>query len=631
MKIAYIFNKRGAISVFLLIIFLSLLMLAGLIVDICRVMAAERKVQNALDTAVRSVLADYNQELVGQFGLFAVTSQGQEEELHRYFRVNLEERHQNFNFINVEINNVEIKSVLQHSMLNDDIFKEQILEYMQYKGPLLMTENVLEVFQKGGFAKKAALLNSGKDASRNIKQLEQTKQELNKQLQKIKRYAIGSTVEKIATVENIKKGVAELRELTDETLEKAQAANRQIAEIKAETNQLLLDQEQQALADIQGFEKPEELIILQENLSQLQADLEANQRIYEQIATLEEELLALEYEDFQGQDKIYGQIKNLQGQLLEIELLKQLAVPEQDSLSPEAAQEKNVLLAKLEKITGQKISEDNPVSLLIKPEYFRQANEQKASFLSHNISLGPAEDQMQKMSGKNDYAEEVSSNVFGFLTEINERIEQLVLDGRNKVYLTEYIMDKYTFVTSPVSRGHYFDRGGVEYILCGRNYEYANLIEAAFNVWSIRFALNVVDAFFLSRIPFFPARLAKALTSGFLMSTNDLLTMFGGRGVPLCASLGKLPVNFTYSDHLRLLLLLQNGETQLERMRQLIQISIRQTDPDFELKNYQTLITGQADVTINLWFAQLLQLDKFGFPQIEGGKYHLSRFSTQGY
>ena len=42
--------------------------------DICRVMAAERKVQNALDTAVRSVLAQYDDELVGQFGLFAVST-----------------------------------------------------------------------------------------------------------------------------------------------------------------------------------------------------------------------------------------------------------------------------------------------------------------------------------------------------------------------------------------------------------------------------------------------------------------------------------------------------------------------------------------------------------------------------
>ena len=67
-------NNRGAISVFLIIIFLSLLMLSGLFVDICRVMAAERKVQNALDTAVRSVLAQYDDELVGQFGLFAVST-----------------------------------------------------------------------------------------------------------------------------------------------------------------------------------------------------------------------------------------------------------------------------------------------------------------------------------------------------------------------------------------------------------------------------------------------------------------------------------------------------------------------------------------------------------------------------
>ena len=76
---------------------------------------------------------------------------------------------------------------------------------------------------------------------------------------------------------------------------------------------------------------------------------------------------------------------------------------------------------------------------------------------------------------------------------------------------------------------------------------------------------------------------------------------------------------------------MQNEDIQLERMRQLMQINIRQEKSNFELKNYATIVTGKAEVTVNLWFAPLLQLDKLGFPQIDGNQYHLCVTSAQGY
>ena len=66
----------------------------------------------------------------------------------------MEEQHENFHFINYKINKVEISSIPQQSMLNNEAFKEQILEYMKYKGPLLITDNVVDVFLQGSFDKK---------------------------------------------------------------------------------------------------------------------------------------------------------------------------------------------------------------------------------------------------------------------------------------------------------------------------------------------------------------------------------------------------------------------------------------------------------------------------------------------
>lgn len=622
-------NNRGAISVFLIIIFLSLLMLSGLFVDICRVMAAERKVQNALDTAVRSVLAQYDDELVGQFGLFAVSTVDKKEELARYFRVNLEEQHENFHFINYKINKVEISSIPQQSMLNNEAFKEQILEYMKYKGPLLITDNVVDVFLQGSFDKKADLLENAKDISRKYKDIEQAKKSINDHLKKAAFLVYGSAVEKYVNLENVKKGIEELQELIVQTEDKTQKANAQIAKIKEQMNELL--ENEQELENIKGFKDSQDLAKLKDDLGQMLVQLEHNQEIYQQIATLEEKAASLEADDYQGKMLIYRQRLALEEQLYDIKPIKLTEKPELESLSKNESDKKDGLRKKLESLAGQKISEDNSVTFLIKQEDLQRANALISVETGVNDSLFEVDEQMGNLSADNDHVEALSENIFNYLRQVTQQIRQFAADKRNDTYLTEYIMDKYSFVTSPVSRGHYFDKGEVEYILCGHNYEIANITAAFFRVWGMRYALNAVDAFLLNPLPSLIARLAKALVQGFILATADMVQMYAGQDVPVCASLGKLPTGLGYSDHLRLLLLLQNEDIQLERMRQLMQINIRQEKSNFELKNYATIVTGKAEVTVNLWFAPLLQLDKLGFPQIDGNQYHLCVTSAQGY
>jgi len=622
-------NNRGAITVFLIMIFLSLLMLAGLFVDISRVMAAERNVHNALDTAVRSVLAQYDAELVGQFGLFAVSTVDKKEELERYFRVNLEEQHKNFNFINYEISKVEISSIPQQSMLNNEAFKKQILEYMKYKGPLLITDTVVDVFLQGSFEKKADLLETAKDATRKLKDIEQVKDSINDNLKRLTFFAYGSTVEKLVNVESIKKSVEELQELIAQTEDKTEEANAQITEIKEQMNQL--SDQGENLQNIQGFEDTQNLEKLKDDLEQMLAELEHNHEIYKQIAALEKEAADLEDDDYQEKMLIHKQQLALEKQLYDLNLLSFTEQPELDSLSKDEADKKDGLRNKLEKLTGPKITETNPITFLIKQEDLQKANAKISEEDGVTDFLFEVEEQMGNLSGDNNHTEELSENVFNYLRQVTQQLQRFAADKRNDTYVTEYILDKYTFVTSPVSRGHFFDKGDVEYILCGHDYEIKNITDVFFRVWGMRYALNAVDAFLLNPLPSFIARLAKALVQGFIWATADMIQMFAGHDVPVCASLAKVPVGLGYSDHLRLLLLLQNEDTQLERMRQLMQINIRQEKPDSVLKNYATIVTGKAEVTVNLWFAPLLQLDKFGFRQINGNKYQLCITSTQGY
>ena len=229
------------------------------------------------------------------------------------------------------------------------------------------------------------------------------------------------------------------------------------------------------------------------------------------------------------------------------------------------------------------------------------------------------------------FGKKISGRIFNYWGELNQGIQQAMQSNQDRLYLTEYIMDKYTFVTSPVRRDHLFAYGEVEYILCGNEAESLNLTQICGRIWSMRWAINTVEHFTFSVLPSFSARLAEALVSGFALATNDLIALYRGEAIPLCASLKSSPLKLSYSDHLRLFLLMQNEKTQLDRARQLMQINLRQFVPDFELKNQMVRLTGEVDVSLNLWFAPLLQLDKLGLKQIKGQRYHFQKTAVAAY
>ena len=638
-------NHQGSISIFLMIIFLSLLMLAGLIVDIARVMVAERKVQNALDTAVRSVLAGYDEELVGQFGIYGFRySTEKEKELKQYFLVNLVDRHKNFNFINYNIDNVKIKGSAYGSILNKEIYKEQILEYMKYKGPVLITENVINTFLKGTFDKKADLYNSGKKIKDSTVGIEGKKEAFNKKIKKLQRHYIGRAVDELVTMENIEKGIVEFKEALDEIEIKLQQNNEKIAKIKEETNYLLEENGKDGLENIAGFDN-KEIIKLKNKLEKLNNDIKYNKRILQQIKSLEKEYKRInslintsiytntgDLSDLLAKkESLRAQINDLYDTLRHLEELPLATHSELPSLDEKNKKEKESWFTKLKGLYVKEITEDNPITLCIEEKYFIEANEQ--SNIEKNEVLDSSG--VGSVNEVEDISEEkfenIGLNVFSYIKKMTNTLKQIAQDGGEKVYITEYVMDKYTFVTSPTKRGHYFNKGEVEYIICGNKNEINNITETFSLVWGLRFVVNTVDRFFTNKAPTFLSRLGLALIEGFEDATKDMSAMYKGEGAPICDSLSRLEARLSYSDHLRLLLLMKNENTLLDRMRQLIQIDIRQSKQDFELKNYSSYITAEAEVSVDLWFSSLLQLDKLGFDHIKGNKYMINKTATAEY
>ena len=171
-------NQQGSITIMASVMFLVLILLAGTMVDVTNAVISYSKSRRAVDTATHSMLANYNQELKDQYGLFSYNEEKQKENLEESIKKmlvpyeNLGEY--DFNLVTEEsngdvidnVNNKLIESKLDgvwkqsilldesldsiNTKLSDDFamsdyenVRKQIHEYMKYRAPLELVEGFL--------------------------------------------------------------------------------------------------------------------------------------------------------------------------------------------------------------------------------------------------------------------------------------------------------------------------------------------------------------------------------------------------------------------------------------------------------------------------------------------------------
>ena len=163
-------NDRGAITVYLSIILSAFIMLSGVLMDIVRIRAAEVQVRRAANTSALAALAGYNTKLKEDYGLFALHSSDVaylNETIEDYFGKNLladisdiNGKHQIYHFLkgiiinnqykdvdfidlyNYKIENIEVTPI--YNFTENEIMRQQIVEYMKYRAPVQFTENFME-------------------------------------------------------------------------------------------------------------------------------------------------------------------------------------------------------------------------------------------------------------------------------------------------------------------------------------------------------------------------------------------------------------------------------------------------------------------------------------------------------
>lgn len=185
-------KSGGQISIFVSIVFISVLILTGIFIDGSRIIAGEAQVRRAIENAGRSVLAVYNSRLKNDYGLFSlgdIEKENLTENIRDYISKNLlienndlESKNSKISPINLydfRIEEISVTPIINFT--RTDITKKQILEYMKYRVPVEITEGILK---KAGILKeigKASKVYQEKmDIDEELGELEKTQQDLKK-------------------------------------------------------------------------------------------------------------------------------------------------------------------------------------------------------------------------------------------------------------------------------------------------------------------------------------------------------------------------------------------------------------------------------------------------------------------
>lgn len=158
-------KNKGAISVFLTLILLPTLLLGGLTTDAARIYMSKVVISDAGEMAMNAGLAQYETELHDEYGLFSMekTPEDMEDDLADFFNKSLNGKGldgtedydkildlitENFNAYNVEGSQI----------YKSEVEKQQIVEYMKYRAPVCLTEELLgklDDLKKAQLMKKA--------------------------------------------------------------------------------------------------------------------------------------------------------------------------------------------------------------------------------------------------------------------------------------------------------------------------------------------------------------------------------------------------------------------------------------------------------------------------------------------
>jgi len=161
-------NSKGAVTVFVTLLLIPAILVSGTAVDLARIHVARSIIQDANQLAANSVLTQYNALLKDLYGLFGVAEDdpilGQL--LNDYIEVSVfGAPGQNRSlgtlqlFYGSNISMEELHFPDGKNLRNEDVLRRQIEEYMKFRGPVIIVQEMLELLGSSTFKEDSGVIN----------------------------------------------------------------------------------------------------------------------------------------------------------------------------------------------------------------------------------------------------------------------------------------------------------------------------------------------------------------------------------------------------------------------------------------------------------------------------------------
>ena len=173
----YCHKTRGAISVFLVIIMMPMMLFSWIMIDMARVKLAYTRVVNATDLTLNTALSNFDNIMKDMYGLFAMSQTSDElfENLETYYTKNLmiagldeedamafsdniiyglmnmsassEPEYPYTDFLKTEMGSFTWDVSPNASLANPEIMKDQIVNFMKYRAPLGIGMKLIDIIK----------------------------------------------------------------------------------------------------------------------------------------------------------------------------------------------------------------------------------------------------------------------------------------------------------------------------------------------------------------------------------------------------------------------------------------------------------------------------------------------------
>ena len=141
-------KKKGAISVFLSLILMPVMIVAFLATDVARIYSAKVIVSDAGEMAMNAGLAQYNFELKDEYGFIAMEKipSSMQGDLEKYFSdsLNMSQDGRYHRILDLMEEQFSVLDIEASKLYKTEVEKQQILEYMKYRAPVCFAELLLD-------------------------------------------------------------------------------------------------------------------------------------------------------------------------------------------------------------------------------------------------------------------------------------------------------------------------------------------------------------------------------------------------------------------------------------------------------------------------------------------------------